>query len=63
MGLGYGWLPYYQAKPHLQDGSLVEVDPQLNIDLPLYWHHWKQQSMQLNLLTDLLIEQAHAVMN
>ena len=63
MGLGYGWLPYYQAKPRLQDGSLVEVDPQLNIDLPLYWHHWKQQSMQLNLLTDLLIEQAHAAMN
>jgi len=56
-------LPYYQAKPHLQDGSLVEVDPELNIDLPLYWHHWKQQSMQLNLLTDLLIEQAHAAMN
>ena len=63
MGLGYTWLPNYQLHPHLDNGKLVEISNELTIDLPLYWHHWKQQSVQLNLLTDLLIEQAHAAMN
>lgn len=63
LGLGYGWLPYHQAKMHLAAGMLIEMNAELSIDLPLYWHHWKQQSEQLNQLTLLLIEKAHAAMN
>lgn len=63
MGLGYGWLPDFQSKYYLEEGSLIELSPDLNIELPLYWHHWKQQSVQLEQLTQLLVEHAEELMN
>ncbi|MDM1246688.1 LysR family transcriptional regulator ArgP [Acinetobacter sp. R933-2] len=63
MGLGYGWLPDYQVKKFLDTGELIEISPQFQIQLALYWHHWKQQSQQLQHLTTHLIQYAHHVLN
>ncbi len=63
MGLGYGWLPFHQAKSYFQDKTLLEIAPELCIDLPLYWHHWKQQSAPLQTLTQLLTTQARYFLN
>ena len=63
MGLGYTWLPNYQLHPHLDNGKLVEISNELTIDLPLYWHHWKQQSEALTILTEHIKTHANMVMN
>lgn len=63
MGLGYTWLPNYQLYPHLDNGKLVEISNELTIDLPLYWHHWKQQSEALTILTEHIKTHANMVMN
>ncbi len=63
MGLGYGWLPDFQSKKSLNEGALIELSPELSIDLPLYWHHWKQQSHQLEQLTHILVQHAEILMN
>lgn len=58
MGLGYGWLPDFQNKTFLNAGTLIEVSTELSIEIPLYWHHWKQQSHKLERLTTLLKQYA-----
>ncbi|WP_353141649.1 LysR family transcriptional regulator ArgP [Acinetobacter pragensis] len=63
LGLGYGWLPDYQAAQYLKEGKLIEAAPDLHLELPLYWHHWKQQSEVLDTLTRLLRTQAGLIMN
>ncbi|RKG29277.1 LysR family transcriptional regulator ArgP [Acinetobacter tianfuensis] len=61
--LGYGMLPDYQSMPYLKDGTLIEILPELRTDMHLYWHHWKQQSVQLQKLTQVLTQQAAIQMN
>ncbi|CAM4134061.1 LysR family transcriptional regulator ArgP [Acinetobacter pragensis] len=63
LGLGYGWLPDYQAAQYLKEEKLIEAAPDLHLELPLYWHHWKQQSEVLDTLTRLLRTQAGLIMN
>ncbi|QOR38632.1 LysR family transcriptional regulator ArgP [Billgrantia diversa] len=68
-GLGYGMVPERQAErelsegrlqeidpgPHLADGRLVDLSPGYVIDVPLYWHHWRQGGRILDALTDHLL--------
>lgn len=63
MGLGYAWLPDYQAATYLQAGKLIEISEDLRLEQPLYWHHWKQQAQPLNQLTQHLVQQASKNMN
>ncbi len=63
MGLGYGWLPDYQAVAYLRNQTLIEAAPQLRLELPLYWHHWKQQSAVMTLFSEVLVQQAQMHMN
>ncbi|WP_180040146.1 LysR family transcriptional regulator ArgP [Acinetobacter sp. YH12218] len=58
MGLGYGWLPDYQSKDLLAAGKLIELSTELSIDLALYWHHWNQQSIQLQKITAFMLQHA-----
>ncbi|QOW49193.1 LysR family transcriptional regulator ArgP [Acinetobacter sp. YH12138] len=58
MGLGYGWLPDYQSKDLLAAGKLIELSTELSIDLALYWHHWNQQSIQLQKITAVMLQHA-----
>ena len=63
LGLGYGMVPELQVQPLLENGTLVDIMPEAQLDVPLYWHHWKQQSEVLNTLSDVLFTQAGQVMN
>src|SRR5690554_937504 len=69
-GLGYGMVPERQAErelsegrlqeieagPQLANGSLVDLSPGYVVDVPLYWHHWRQGGKVLNALTDYLLQ-------
>ena len=63
LGLGFGLVPQYQITTALAQGDLVEVIPQAQQQLHLYWHHWKQQPTALQALTDHLVAHAQNVMN
>ena len=62
-GLGFGWIPEFQARVALEHGQLIHVLPNTTLDISLYWHHWKQQSPQLKLLTEILKDTAQQNMN
>ncbi len=62
-GLGFGWVPAFQARKAMLQGSLVELIKDTPLELSLYWHHWKQQSPQLELLTKVLCREATHAMN
>jgi len=62
-GLGYGLVPDYQIADRIQNGTLIEILPECSCDVPLYWHHWKQQSPALEHLTKVILEQAEQCMN
>lgn len=68
-GLGYGMVPERQAERELREGRLLDIDPSAHlesgrlidlspervIDVPLYWHHWRQGGEILDALTDHLL--------
>jgi LysR family transcriptional regulator, chromosome initiation inhibitor len=58
LGLGFGMLPDAQIGTRLETGELINLLPQYRHELKLYWHHWNQQSKQLQKLTSVL--QAYA---
>ena len=41
LGLGWGMLPDLQSEPMLADGSLVLLDPESCVDVPLFWQQWR----------------------
>ncbi|MDH1262167.1 LysR family transcriptional regulator ArgP [Pseudomonas sp. GD03944] len=50
-GLGWGLVPEHQVPEELARGELVELIPQQVIDVPLYWHHWRNGGELLASLT------------
>jgi len=46
-GMGWGMLPTAQAEPRLRAGTLVRLDPERAVDVPLYWQQWKLDSPAL----------------
>lgn len=58
LSFGYGLLPDFQIENRIQNGQLIEIMPFAQIQIPLYWHHWKRQSPQLEALTQHLIQQS-----
>ncbi|SDM64101.1 LysR family transcriptional regulator, chromosome initiation inhibitor [Franzmannia pantelleriensis] len=73
-GLGWGMVPERQAareldegrlqeidpSGHLADGRLVDLSPQQAVDVPLYWHHWRQGGQVLDALTTHLLSLSDA---
>lgn len=53
-GLGWGLMPALQVQGHLTRGELVELLPGQYVDVPLYWHHWRQGGELLESLTSHL---------
>jgi LysR family transcriptional regulator (chromosome initiation inhibitor) len=53
-GMGWGLVPELQVREQLQRGSLVELLPERPIDVPLYWHHWRNGGQLLAQLTEHL---------
>jgi LysR family transcriptional regulator (chromosome initiation inhibitor) len=50
-GLGWGLVPELQVQSQLASGQLVELLPGRALDVPLYWHHWRNGGELLNQLT------------
>ena len=57
-GLGWGLVPELQVREQLANGSLVELLPDKPIDVPLYWHHWRNGGQLLSQLTEHLSRSA-----
>lgn len=53
-GLGWGLVPERQVAEQLARGELVEICANTPIDVPLYWHHWRNGGQLLVQLTDHL---------
>ncbi|WP_277374029.1 LysR family transcriptional regulator ArgP [Pseudomonas sp. AA-38] len=53
-GLGWGLVPQLQVAAELTGGALVELLPGHIIDVPLYWHHWRNGGELLAGLTEHL---------
>lgn len=41
MGWGVGVAPELQVRPLILSGALVALQPQVSVDVTLYWHQWK----------------------
>lgn len=61
--LGFGLLPEYQIGLRLDTAELIEVLPEFQTQVMLYWHHCKQQSKALAALTTALLKHAESHMN
>ena len=57
-GLGWGLVPELQVREQLERGMLVELLPDKPIDVPLYWHHWRNGGQLLSQLTEHLSRSA-----
>ncbi|CAI8857372.1 LysR family transcriptional regulator ArgP [Pseudomonas soli] len=53
-GLGWGLVPERQVAKQLVRGELVEICADTPIDVPLYWHHWRNGGQLLAQLTEHL---------
>lgn len=57
-GMGWGLVPELQVREQLGNGKLAELLSDRCIDVPLYWHHWRNGGQLLNQLTDHLAKKA-----
>jgi LysR family transcriptional regulator (chromosome initiation inhibitor) len=57
-GFGWGLIPELQVQAELARGQLVELIAEQPIDVPLYWHHWRNGGELLNQLTRHLAQAA-----
>ncbi|CAN7145469.1 LysR family transcriptional regulator ArgP [Massilia sp. LjRoot122] len=62
IGMGYGMLPMEQCGAMLEDGSLVDLAPELTVDVPLYWHAWRIQPPRLERMGAALVAAAREVL-
>jgi LysR family transcriptional regulator, chromosome initiation inhibitor len=58
LGLGWGMVPPQQSADFEERGELVEFDPPMHVDVPLYWQQWKLHSPMLDKLADTMIAEA-----
>jgi LysR family transcriptional regulator (chromosome initiation inhibitor) len=62
LGLGYGMLPLEQCAAMLEAGQLVDLTPQLHMDVSLHWHAWRIQPPRLERMGVALVKGARAVL-
>jgi LysR family transcriptional regulator (chromosome initiation inhibitor) len=62
LGLGYGLLPLEQCAAMLASGELVDLTPDLHLDVPLYWHAWRIQPPRLERMGAALVKGAREVL-
>ena len=62
LGMGWGMVPALQCQEALQDGRLVELQPNSAIELPLYWQRWNLPSPLIDQLSQIVQEEAAAAL-
>jgi LysR family transcriptional regulator (chromosome initiation inhibitor) len=62
LGLGYGLLPLEQCAELLKAGVLVDLTPDLHLDVSLHWHAWRIQPPRLERMGAALVKGARAVL-
>ena len=62
LGLGFGLVPEMQIQTQLASGKLIELIPEARTEIPLYWHHWKQQSMPLQQISQTILQQCQHIL-
>jgi LysR family transcriptional regulator (chromosome initiation inhibitor) len=58
-GMGWGLIPELQIAEQLRAGVLVELLPNRSLEVPLYWHHWRNGGELLSTLTAHLRKVSH----
>ena len=58
-GCGFGMIPQIQAELSVQVGSLLDIAPDIYIDVPLYWHTWQSAGTAMKKLRASVIKTAH----
>lgn len=54
-GLGYGFVPELQVREALAEGRLVDLAPEQQEPVELFWHHWQIQSPLMARLAAALV--------
>ncbi|AIR89859.1 LysR family transcriptional regulator ArgP [Pseudomonas cremoricolorata] len=54
-GVGWGLVPELQILEQLRDGRLQELFADTPIDVPLYWHYWRNSGDVLKRMTEHLL--------
>jgi LysR family transcriptional regulator (chromosome initiation inhibitor) len=62
LGMGWGMVPELQCRDALADGRLVELRPDLAIDLPIYWQRWNLPSPLIDRVSNIVAEEAAAAL-
>lgn len=57
-GSGYGVVPSDQAQHLLDSGRLVDLAPSTPLQVPLYWHHWRQEPSLAQRITEFVTQSA-----
>lgn len=63
LGLAWGMAPEQMLRDDLEAGDLVELAPDLPLDVPLYWQRWSLGSALLAALTESVRHTAAAVLS
>jgi LysR family transcriptional regulator (chromosome initiation inhibitor) len=58
-GCGFGMIPEIQAALSVEVGSLIDIAPEVYIDVPMYWHSWRSAGSAMKQLRASVIKTAH----
>ena len=61
--MGWGMHPPLMIGAQLAEGSLVELLPGNDLDIPMYWAHARNAQASLQRLTDCVIQAAAACLD
>lgn len=53
-GMGYGMIPFMQARPLIENGELTSIAPSQTLKVPLYWHYWRHSGELIQHLSQAL---------
>lgn len=63
LGLAYGMLPDQQSTPLVDAGQLIDLLPECQVEVKLYWHCWSLKSKLLDTFTNHLTSGAKTLLD
>lgn len=57
-GAGWGLMPRRSVQQHIEDGRLVEIKPETDINVPLFWQHSANVGQTMAALTQIILSEA-----